>query len=57
MVFHIIKKSDFGSFCKWANRHCSGCFAPDESKSQNFVICTRDEYGSQCGWDWIIRFG
>ncbi len=25
-----------GSSCKWANRHCSSCFAPDESKSQNF---------------------
>jgi len=25
-----------GSSCKWANRHCDSCFAPDGSKSQNF---------------------
>jgi len=56
-VLSCCKNGDVGSFCKWANRHCGGCFAPDESKSQNFVICTRDEYGSQCGWDWIIKFG
>ena len=37
--------------CKWANRHCGGCFAPDESKSQNFAVVVRD------GWDWIIEFG
>lgn len=37
--------------CKWANRHCGGCFAPDESASQNFAFVARDkEY-------WIIEFG
>ncbi|WP_324734772.1 hypothetical protein VFC49_05980 [Thermococcus sp. SY098] len=25
------------SYAKWANGHCNGCFAPDESTSQNFA--------------------
>ncbi|NJE85769.1 hypothetical protein E3E23_08035 [Thermococcus sp. CX2] len=47
---------DVGSSCKWANRHCNGCFAPDSARSQNFAICTREEYGNQCGWDWVLRW-
>ncbi|WP_297093475.1 hypothetical protein [Thermococcus sp.] len=47
---------DIGNTCKWANRHCGGCFAPDQARSQNFAICTREEYGDQCGWDWVVKW-
>ncbi|ASJ12865.1 hypothetical protein [Thermococcus thioreducens] len=50
------KNGDVGSTCKWANRHCGGCFAQDAAATQNFVICTKEEYGDQCGWDWITKF-
>jgi len=50
------KNGDVGSTCKWANRHCGGCFAPDASRSQNFVVCTQEEYGSQCGSRWIVKW-
>ncbi|ACJ15714.1 hypothetical protein TON_0229 [Thermococcus onnurineus NA1] len=50
------KYGDVGSSCKWANTHCGGCFAPDQARSQNFVVCTRDTYGSLCGWDWVVKW-
>ncbi|WP_456396529.1 hypothetical protein [Thermococcus sp.] len=43
--------------CNWANGHCHGCFAPDESASQNFAwvnldyrICVwpPERYGQRC---------
>ena len=43
--------------CNWANGHCKGCFAPDESASQNFAwenrgyrICVwpPERYGERC---------
>ena len=40
---------DVGSSCKWANKHCYGCFAPDESASQNFAICVDHGTGDYCG--------
>ncbi|NJE61419.1 hypothetical protein [Thermococcus sp. 21S7] len=44
------KGGDVGNMCKWANGHCGGCFAPDESASQNFPIVDRNT------WQYIVRW-
>ncbi|USH00921.1 hypothetical protein K1720_06420 [Thermococcus argininiproducens] len=40
-VLKCCKGGDVGNSCKWSNRHCGGCFAPDASSSQNFAWINR----------------
>jgi len=50
-VLKCCQGGDVGSSCKWSNRHCGGCFAPDEAASQNFA------WEDRVGWKDIIYFG